>query len=79
MGILDLPRHFARPAVDRVTGGRIARRFGPRRAGDPAALVADNALIRATLPWNPRFADLDTIVRHALAWEEKLGAIRRAA
>ena len=66
-------------AVDRATGGRILRRMGPRRAGDPAALVADNTLIRATLPWQPRHADLDAIVRHALAWEEKLAGIRRAA
>ncbi|MCK9541551.1 MAG: UDP-glucose 4-epimerase GalE [Novosphingobium sp.] len=63
-------------AVDRVTGGRIERRLGPRRAGDPDSLISDNRLIRQTLPWRPRHADLDEIVRHALAWEEKLGEIR---
>ncbi|MCT2557823.1 UDP-glucose 4-epimerase GalE [Tsuneonella sp. YG55] len=64
-------------AVDRVTNTPIERRIGPRRAGDPGCLVSDNARIRATLPWEPRYADLDTIVRHALAWERKLDAIHR--
>ncbi|AOY87458.1 UDP-glucose 4-epimerase GalE [Marinobacter salinus] len=41
-----------------------------RRAGDPAALMADNSRIRATLGWKPDFDDLDTIVGTALAWEE---------
>jgi len=59
-------------AVDRVTNMKIDRRMEGRRAGDPDALVSDNARILATLPWAPRFADLDTIVRHALAWERKL-------
>ncbi len=60
-------------AVDRVTNMRIERRLEGRRAGDPAALVADNARILATLPWRPAHADLDGIVRDALAWERKLG------
>ena len=66
-------------AVDRVTGGRIERRMSPRRAGDPDSLISDNRRIKATLPWAPAYADLDTIVAHALAWEEKLGSIRAAA
>ena len=63
-------------AVDRVTNRTIKRRLGPRRAGDPDALISDNRLIKATLPWVPRHADLDMIVTHALAWERKLGEIR---
>ncbi len=66
-------------AVDRVTGGQISRQMGPRRAGDPAALVSDNRRIKATLPWVPKYADLDVIVAHALAWERKLGEIRAAS
>jgi UDP-glucose 4-epimerase len=66
-------------AVDRVTGGQIKRAIEPRRAGDPAALVSDNSLIKATLPWRPQFADIDTIVSHALAWEQKLGELRTVA
>ncbi|MEJ5977790.1 UDP-glucose 4-epimerase GalE [Novosphingobium sp. PS1R-30] len=59
-------------AVDRVTGQTIERQIGPRRAGDPDSLIADNTQIRATLPWVPQHADLDTIVEHALAWERRL-------
>jgi UDP-glucose 4-epimerase len=62
-------------AVDRLTNRPIERRLEPRRAGDPACLVSDNARIMRTLPWRPRYADLDTIVRHALAWEQRLGTI----
>ncbi|MEP2726931.1 UDP-glucose 4-epimerase GalE [Roseibium sp.] len=59
-------------AVDRVTGGSLNQTIEQRRAGDPGRLVSDNALIMATLPWEPAHADLDEIVRHALAWEEKI-------
>jgi UDP-glucose 4-epimerase len=60
-------------AVDRVTNLKLDRRIEGRRAGDPDALIADNSRILATLPWQPRFNDLDVIVTHALAWERKLG------
>ncbi len=59
-------------AVDRVTNMTIDRRYEGRRAGDPDALVADNARILATLDWRPMRDDLDGIVRDALAWERKL-------
>ncbi|KQN20624.1 UDP-glucose 4-epimerase [Sphingomonas sp. Leaf33] len=59
-------------AVDRVTNRTIERRMEGRRAGDPAALIADNSAILATLPWRPQHADLDGIVRDALAWERQL-------
>ena len=63
-------------AVDRVTNRTIERQMQPRRAGDPAALVSDNTRIKATLPWVPQHAELDTIVTHALAWERKLADLR---
>ncbi len=59
-------------AVDRVTNLTIQRRYEGRRAGDPAALVADNSAILTALPWRPQRDDLDTIVKDALAWERKL-------
>ena len=58
-------------AVDRVSGMRIERRMEPRRAGDPGKLISDPSRLRATLRWEPRHDDLDTIVRHALAWERR--------
>lgn len=41
-----------------------------RRAGDPAALMADNTRIKQVLGWQPDYDDLTTIVRTALAWEK---------
>ena len=59
-------------SVDRIAGVTVKRTLSPRRAGDPDALVADNARIMAKTAWKPRHADLDGIVRDALAWERKL-------
>jgi UDP-glucose 4-epimerase len=61
-------------ALDRVTGEPVARVIGPRRAGDPPLLVASNRALIDTLGWRPRFADIDTIITHALAWERQLRA-----
>jgi UDP-glucose 4-epimerase len=55
--------------AQQVTGRPIAVVNGPRRAGDPARLVADSRLVRQTLGWQPRFAELATIVEHAWRWE----------
>jgi UDP-glucose 4-epimerase len=61
-------------ALDRVAGEPVPRVIGPRRAGDPPRLVASNRALVATLGWSPRFADIDTIIAHALAWERALQA-----
>jgi UDP-glucose 4-epimerase len=63
-------------AVKRVSGCDFAVRRSARRPGDPAAIVASSARIRATLGWTPHHDDLDTIVAHALAWEERLARLR---
>lgn len=63
-------------AADRVVGRSIDRRIEPRRAGDPDTLVADPAFLRATLDWVPAHDDLETIIAHALEWEQKLAVIR---
>ena len=59
-------------SVERVSGKRLVIREEPRRAGDPPALVARAERIRRELGWKPKLDDLDTIVRTALAWEERL-------
>jgi UDP-glucose 4-epimerase len=59
-------------SVERVTGRRLTVREEPRRPGDPAALVARAERIQSELGWRPRLNDLDTIVRTAYAWEERL-------
>ncbi len=55
-------------SVERVLGRPVSLRFGERRPGDPAALVASSALIRAETGWTPRYAALDAIVASAAAW-----------
>src|SRR6195952_4131308 len=52
-------------AVREVTGHPVPVEIGPRRAGDPAQLVASSDLIRAELGWSPRHTDLTGIVRDA--------------
>jgi UDP-glucose 4-epimerase len=59
-------------AVRRVSGRNFAVQYAPRRPGDIMAMVADTSRIQATLDWTPQFDDLETIARHALAFEEKL-------
>ncbi|MDH4572902.1 UDP-glucose 4-epimerase GalE [Salinicola acroporae] len=58
-------------AVERVTGRPVPSEDAPRRAGDPANLVADSRAAKSVLGWNPQYADIDTIVAHAWAWEQK--------
>jgi UDP-glucose 4-epimerase len=61
-------------AVERAAGRAFDVRRGPRRAGDPAQIVAASEKIRSSLGWAPTYADLDVIVRQALAWENHLDA-----
>lgn len=58
----------------RVSGRAIAVLEGQRRAGDPPRLVADPRLAREVLGWQPQYADLEAIVRHAWAWEQKVAS-----
>jgi UDP-glucose 4-epimerase len=58
--------------VKTVSGVDFPVTLTARRPGDPAGIVADNALIRATLGWRPEHDDLTGIVTDALAWERKL-------
>ncbi len=59
-------------AVDRVADEPLKREMKSRRAGDPPVLVASSRRLVETLEWTPRFADIETIVTHALKWERKL-------
>jgi len=55
-------------AVERVAGRPVPHRVGPRREGDPPALVASPARFAAETGWRPRFSRLEDIVASALAW-----------
>ncbi|MBK8509474.1 MAG: UDP-glucose 4-epimerase GalE [Candidatus Competibacteraceae bacterium] len=54
-----------------VSGRDFSVIYGERRLGDPARLVADSRRARAELGWNPRHAELGTIIEHAWRWETR--------
>ena len=58
--------------VEQVSGKILNVRKLPRRAGDPASIVADTQRICALFDWRPQYNDIEQIVRHALAWEQHL-------
>ncbi len=59
-------------AVEQATGRAVPHSVGPRRPGDPAALVADPSAANRDLGWQPRLSDLDSIVATAWAWHQKV-------
>ncbi len=63
-------------AARRVTGHPIPAEVHPRRAGDPAVLVASSEKAIRELGWKPRYTDLDSILRTAWAWHRKRYAQR---
>lgn len=54
--------------AEAITGRTIPFSYGPRRAGDPAVLVADAARIRRELGWAPHFGSLEDIIGTAWTW-----------
>lgn len=58
-------------SVTRVSGKKLDVRMAERRAGDPAALVADASKLRKLLKWTPQLDNLDTICKTAYDWEVK--------
>jgi len=55
-------------AVQRVTGKSVSFRESPRRPGDPPRLVAEGALAKTVLGWQPAWTDLDQTVESAWRW-----------
>lgn len=51
-----------------ITGHPIPVKYGPRRAGDLATLIADSTRIREELGWSPEFAQLGQIIQTAWDW-----------
>src|SRR5688572_9232632 len=54
--------------AQQVTGKEIPVRIGPRRAGDPAVLIASSDKIKRELGWQPKFQDLRVIIESAWRW-----------
>ncbi|MFC3551489.1 UDP-glucose 4-epimerase GalE [Lysobacter cavernae] len=55
-------------SAQRVTGARIEFERAPRRAGDPAVLVASSAKAREQLGWEPVYTGMDEIIATAWRW-----------
>jgi UDP-glucose 4-epimerase len=56
--------------VREVTGHPIPAETTPRRAGDPAMLIADSRKVRKELGWDPQYPDLKSIVQSAWDWHQ---------
>jgi UDP-arabinose 4-epimerase len=65
--------------VHRVTGRKVPVVMGPRRPGDPGALIADAAKAKKELDWQPRIIGLDDIVATAWAWHRRWDPARNTA
>lgn len=63
--------------VKRISGVDFPVVLSPRRAGDPAELVANVSAIGEQLMWKPKYCDLSDMVRNALDWERNLAARRQ--
>jgi UDP-glucose-4-epimerase GalE len=59
-------------AVEQASGRKVPFKDFPRRAGDPAELVADAQEALRRLAWRPRYSDLGSIVQTAWAWHSSL-------
>lgn len=58
-------------AAERVTGRKIPRKLSPRRAGDPAVLVASREKLRSALGWEAQHSSLEEIISSAWLWKQK--------
>jgi UDP-glucose 4-epimerase len=58
-------------AVERVTGKEVPYEIGPRRAGDPPALLASSKLAEEVLGWHKRHSSLEEIIQSAYDWRLK--------
>ena len=63
-------RHVCQ-VVEKITGIKLRTRDSARRAGDPAILCADPKRLMTELEWQPRFSDIEQIVRSAWEWKQK--------
>lgn len=57
-------------AARAVTGHSINASVGKRRAGDPSVLIAASDKAKNQLGWQPRFDDINEIIRHAWEWHQ---------
>ena len=66
--------HEVVSTVERVTGHKVPTQITPRRAGDPAELVADPVFAEKRLKWKAR-RSLDEIIETAWKWARRENAL----
>jgi UDP-arabinose 4-epimerase len=59
-------------AVEQVSGRKVPFQDLPRRAGDPAELVADARKAMQHLAWRPRYSELECMVQTAWTWHSSI-------
>ena len=58
--------------VKEITGREIPVVIGDRRPGDPPVLIGSNEFIKKELDWQPKYQELDQIIKTAWDWHNKL-------
>jgi UDP-glucose 4-epimerase len=64
--------------VRRVSGAEFQVQLADRRPGDPASVIACADKIRRELGWQPKYDNIEAIVKQALDWERNIAALRAA-
>lgn len=58
-------------SLEKITGRKVKVKYGERRPGDPAELVANPALAQKELAWRAQRSSVESILRDAVRWYEK--------
>ncbi|MGY9053917.1 MAG: UDP-glucose 4-epimerase GalE, partial [Rhodobacterales bacterium] len=61
--------------AEEITGQHLNEEASARRVGDPAILVASAEQAKQVLGWQPQYTQLQEIITHAWAWEQKLSGL----
>lgn len=56
--------------VSEISGRKLEMKWGKPRPGEPGVLVASNEKIKKILGWEPKYSDLETIVKTAWLWHK---------
>ena len=58
--------------LNRICNNKIYIKYGNRRSGDAVSLVSDINQLMKTISWTPKYNDLETILKTAMNWENKI-------
>ena len=58
--------------ANKISKKKIKFKFGPRRKGDIAKLIANVSKFNKFFKWKPKYNSIDKIVKSSIAWEKKL-------